>query len=89
MYHEVTVINKDGVDYLKPTVTVPKMNIGNVEDYAFNGLFKNNEQLGKVEILIVIKVSTIYLRINYRVKPKRSLLKKSVNNRWRKHRKSF
>lgn len=47
VYHEVTVVNKNGINYLKPTLTVPTMQIGKVEDYAFDGLFRDNQQLGK------------------------------------------
>ncbi|KAJ8925447.1 hypothetical protein NQ315_009280 [Exocentrus adspersus] len=47
VYHEVEIIKKKGVDYLKPTVTVPKMKVGTVVDYVFGGLFKDNVQLAE------------------------------------------
>ncbi|XP_018580015.1 uncharacterized protein LOC108917748 [Anoplophora glabripennis] len=47
VYHEVIIEKRNGTDYLKPTLTVPTMHIGTVEDYTFDGIFRDNEQLAQ------------------------------------------
>ncbi|CAH1163330.1 unnamed protein product [Phaedon cochleariae] len=45
IYHTVDIVNKHGIDYLKPQLTTPKIDIGKITDYGLVGLFKENKDL--------------------------------------------
>ncbi|VEN64341.1 unnamed protein product, partial [Callosobruchus maculatus] len=42
------LVTRNGNEYLEPLVSSPKLNVGKVTDYEFEGLFIDSEDLAKV-----------------------------------------
>ncbi|KAG5875607.1 hypothetical protein JTB14_009758 [Gonioctena quinquepunctata] len=47
IYHTIKIENRNGVDFIKPLITIPTMNIGKVVDFELTGLFRENQDLEK------------------------------------------
>ncbi|XP_074042106.1 circadian clock-controlled protein daywake [Leptinotarsa decemlineata] len=55
IFHTVEIYNRNGVEFLRPMITIPKMDVGKVVDYGFTGLFRENKELEKVTKSIISK----------------------------------
>lgn len=44
----IEIVNINGIDYIRPGLTIPKMRVGKVVDYLFTGLFSDNKRVGKI-----------------------------------------
>nr|CAI5837822.1 unnamed protein product [Callosobruchus analis] len=45
VFHTVDIVKRNGTEFMQPTKTLPKMRVGKITNYEFDGLFKDNKDL--------------------------------------------